>query len=419
MSDPVTIGFLAFGASAIQNLFKWASGHQRDHEEEPYDDNEPEIDSVNSGGDQDPPSEPPKSPEHILASPMERPSTNGTTNGSTNGARYRPQTFEDFIGNEVAKKRLRFAIEAAKKEQRLPGHMLLYGNAGTGKTSLANIVAREIGAQARTITGGVLANELDLFSMLFELYDQQRQNHEVILLIDEIHAIAKSGGLPLEVWLPILEDGKFFHSLKGKTFEHTQCSELNGFHAHQITTDLLELNPFTVIGMTTDPADLNDPVMDRFTFSVKLEAYTVEELTEILQLHARHRFDLTIDELVARALASRARSNPRRGINLLKECYDRSVVESQPLSVKLIEAHMQLLGIEADGITQDDLQYLRALAKHEKGLSIGGLASVIQIKRQTIEQMMEPFLKQRGLIVVTNRRHLSADGKAYLKQRTG
>ena len=337
---------------------------------------------------------------------------------------YRPTTFDEFIGNSIAKRRVRIAVEAAQQEGRVPPHILLHGSAGCGKTTLANIVARSLNAHIHTLTGGMLTDELDLFALLYDLYKLQEKGEQIVLVIDEIHGLASTNGLPQEAWFPLLEDFKFYHSQRGKEFTHrghwhegwhgSMTSQIAG-HTHVVVNDLLPLQPFTCIGMTTDPALLKTPLRDRFGLRVRLHEYTEAELAQILHLHAEKR-QISIMPEVEQAIAQRARGNPRWAIQLLCECRDRAVVDGEPLSVAVVGRQADLIGIQADGIMEDDLKVLRALAKADKGLSLASLAAITGISTTTLSEMVEPFLKLESYLVITNRRKISAAGKARLEQ---
>lgn len=333
---------------------------------------------------------------------------------------YRPQTFPEFIGNELAKRRLQIAVSAAQQEQRMPPHIMLYGNAGCGKTTLATIAAKALGAEVKTITGGMINTEMDLFKLLKELWQWQQEGKKAVLVIDEIHGLGNSA-IPQEAYFPLLEDFIFYHGLQGREWEHSGHFHSNPLeadgHAHEILHDKILLQPFTCIGMTTDPALLVTPMRDRFGLSVRLMEYTVEELTTIMQLHAEHRLQLTIASPVATAIADRARGNPRVGINILRECYDRAVVDQHIIDEAIVSTHCELMGIYPGGFTKDDYQYLLALATQQKGLSILSLSSVVRIHPKTLETMIEPFLKYKRLVDITNRRHITQEGLNFLAER--
>ena len=416
MTDPVTIGFLGLLGGLYQQLRDRLVGHELAHTLDdllipdlpPSDENE-EGSSDGDGGDDQPPIE-------ILPTPQAEVPING--HGSTNGHGYRPQTFEDFIGNDAATRRVRIAVEAAQREHRMPPHMLLWGSAGVGKTTLATIVARALDAHVHTMTGGMLDDEAGLLRLLLGFAAQQQAGRRIVLVIDEVHGLAASR-IPQEAWFPLLEDFTFFHAQQGSLLEFEAggcalCPPETGPHHHEVLDSVLRLAPFTVIGMTTDPSDLATPLRDRFGLSVRLSEYTPEELAQVIRLHAQHRLGLALEAPITAAIAGRARGNPRIGISLLRECHDRAVVDGEALSEAVVERQASLMGLRADGMTEEDLRYLQALAANPKGLSLLSLASLLRSSAATLELMVEPWMKYRQYVLVTNRRHVQPAGKAYL-----
>lgn len=231
----------------------------------------------------------------------------------------RPKLFDAFVGNANVVERLKYAVKSAQIQNKILPHILLYGNPGLGKTTLANIIAKETGAGLYECTGSTITNQLELFKVLIQVDAIINSGKPAILFIDEIHDILNSG-LPETVWYPILEDFKFMHNLKDRIFK---C----GGRKLLVGTETAILKPFTVIGATTEPGNLIDALRDRFPIQCVLESYNIKDLEHIIRLHAEMR-RIKIDDEAVNAIAVRSRSNARTAINFLLKCNDIAIVEA-------------------------------------------------------------------------------------------
>lgn len=315
-----------------------------------------------------------------------------------------PLSFSDFIGNSNVVERLELAIKAAQKENRVLPHILLYGQPGLGKTTLAKIIAKETNQHLVEITGSTIKNQSDLFKILIEL-----DKTNGILFVDEIADINRAQELPETSWLPLLQDFIFLHNLQDKTITHDS-------KAYTINTNKAIMKPFTIIGATTDPGDLTDAFRERFPITCVLYSYTNIDIQNIISLHADIR-KVKIDKEAISLLSTRVRDNPRIAINYLRNCNDRAIVENDYVINKdMVLRQMKSQSVNNDGTTRDDMEVLRILAEHPKGLGVKNLASTANLRKSTVEDIVEPFLKRKGLMETTHRRFITEKGRKYLEK---
>jgi Holliday junction DNA helicase RuvB len=302
-------------------------------------------------------------------------------------AALRPKTLAEFIGQEAARANLRVFVEAAKSREEALDHVLFFGPPGLGKTTLAQIVAREMGVGFRATSGPVIAKSGDLAALLTNLEEGD------VLFIDEIHRL---NPLVEEVLYPAMED-RALDLIIGE-----------GPSARSVRIDL---PAFTLIGATTRQGLLTTPLRDRFGIPVRLNFYTVDELELVVARGAR-LLDLNIASDGAREIARRARGTPRVAGRLLRRVRDfANVAGADMVDAKAADAALTRLEVDALGLDAMDRRYLTMIADIYKGGPVGveTLAAGLSEPRDTIEDVIEPYLIQLGLIARTARGRMLND----------
>lgn len=302
----------------------------------------------------------------------------------------RPKDFAGYIGQARLKSALQLAIKAAKKREEPIDHVLLYGPPGLGKTTMASIIAHEMGANIRITSGPAIERAGDLASLLTNLQDGD------ILFIDEIHRLHRSIE---EVLYSAMEDFKLDIML-GK-----------GPSARSLRLDLPK---FTIIGATTRTGSLAAPLRDRFGIQHRLEFYSDLEIAQIIR-RAASILGVSINEEAAQLLAKRARLTPRIANRLLKRVRDYADVNGDGIiDQKITNSAMQLLEIDELGLDPADRRVLEAIIEHHNGGPVGvdTLAAITGDERSTIEDFFEPYLMQIGMLERTPRGR-KATTKAY------
>ncbi len=293
----------------------------------------------------------------------------------------RPSRWEEYVGQENIKKNLHILLSAAEERSHPPEHLLFYGPPGLGKTTLANLIARETKSQMKTTSGPAIERVGDLASILTNLSPGD------ILFIDEIHRLNKAVE---EVLYPALES-RTLDIIIGK-----------GPSARTIQ---LELPAFTLIGATTRVAMLSSPLRSRFSGGVfKLEFYSQEEIEKIIQRSAKI-LGIDIDKEALHAIAKRSRATPRTANYLLKRARDYAQINKRELDQNLTEEAFELLGVDPLGLNASDIILLKALAEKFDGGPVGlnTLAASLAEEEATIEEFNEPYLLQIGFIDRTSR----------------
>lgn len=298
----------------------------------------------------------------------------------------RPQELEAFIGQAEARANLRVFIESARQRGEAMDHTLFHGPPGLGKTTLAQIMARELGVNFRMTSGPVLAKAGDLAAILTNLEARD------VLFIDEIHRLNPAVE---EVLYPAMEDFEL---------------DLVIGEGPAARTVRIELQPFTLVGATTRLGLLTTPLRDRFGIPTRLQFYTEDELNEIVTRNAR-KLGVPAHDGGAREIARRSRGTPRIAGRLLRRVVDFALVEGDGIITKeLADGSLTRLGVDNLGLDGADRRYLLFIAENYAGGPVGidTISAALSESRDAIEEVIEPFLLQQGLIQRTPRGRMLA-----------
>ncbi len=293
----------------------------------------------------------------------------------------RPDKWDEYIGQENLKNNLNILIGAAKERGHSPEHLLLYGPPGLGKTTLAHLIAKDLGVAMKVTSGPAIEKVGDLAAILTNLGKND------ILFIDEIHRLNKSIE---EVLYPALESGVLDIIIgKGPSARTLQ----------------LELPPFTLIAATTRIALISAPLRSRFSGGVfRLEFYSNEEISRIAKRSA-NILNISIEDSAAESISLRSRFTPRTANYLLKRCRDFAQINKQTLNKELVENALDQLGFDSLGLQHTDRELLRVMAEKFSGGPVGlsTLSAATAEEDSTIEDVYEPYLIRSGLLERTPR----------------
>ncbi|MEL7033384.1 MAG: Holliday junction branch migration DNA helicase RuvB [Pseudomonadota bacterium] len=297
----------------------------------------------------------------------------------------RPQSFDDYVGQDELKANLRVYVEAARRRGEALDHTLLFGPPGLGKTTLAQILSKELGVGFRATSGPVIAKAGDLVAILTNLEPND------VLFIDEIHRLPPAVE---EVLYPAMED----YAVDIVIGEGPAARSVR-----------LDLSPFTLVGATTRAGLLATPLRDRFGIPLRLDFYTPETLSTIVMAAAR-KLNAPITEDGAVEIAKRARGTPRIALRLLRRVRDFAEADGNQIDRAAAASALARLQIDDDGLDVLDRRYLDALVKTYAGGPVGAdtLAAALSEARDAVEDVIEPYLMQKGYVARTPRGRVAA-----------
>ncbi len=295
------------------------------------------------------------------------------------GPTTRPQRFDEYVGQKQVITKLSIAVRAAVKRKDPVEHVLLHGPPGLGKTSLAHVIANEVGTAVHVVAGPAITRGADLTGIL------NRLSHGDVLFIDEIHR------------LPVVVEESLYSAMEDFKIDLTMEA---GVHARTIT---VQVKPFTLIGATTRIGLLTSPMRSRFGIVAHVDFYPPEDLLQILYANAR-KLELKCEEMALRELSTRSRGTPRVAIRLLRRVRDFALVEGDgKVTMAMTRRALELEGIDHRGLDEQDRAFLRTIIEVYAGGPVGieAVAATLGEERDTLEDVVEPYLLQQALLTRT------------------
>jgi holliday junction DNA helicase RuvB len=322
----------------------------------------------------------------------------------------RPQRLADFIGNSEIREQLQTTVQAIRKMKRRLPNAIFFGSAGTGKTTLAKILGNEVDQPCITITGNSINKQEDLMKIIFKIEDIYEETGKTpILFIDEIGSISFSKDLDQTIWLPLIEDFVFYNNLENKIIEYKSS-------AFKVLAGEYKVPEFTVIGATTDIANLNPALRRRFPLHFFMKPYTPEELQKILLQYSGKK-NIPLTESAALNIAKRSRFTPATALSYLESCdYYQTGNDLPEINDEVVNQQMAIMKVDKMGLKWEDLEVLRTLAENPKGMGISNLAGTANVPADVVREIVEPYLKNCGLMAVTHKRIITQKGIEYIQK---
>lgn len=302
----------------------------------------------------------------------------------------RPNSLSEFVGQKQAIEVLKIHLASARKRNAPMPHLLMAGPPGLGKTSLAKIIAAEIGGRLKEVVGGTIKTPADVAKLMGDIRDGD------VLFIDEIHAVQRSVE---ELFYSIMEDGTL-------VFEDKSCDrmfkDLGLGTGNGTTRSIKKLPPFTMVGATTLLGIVSSPLRSRFHSILTLQPYSLEEMTAIV-LRTAKQLDVALPKDVAVEVAARSKGTARIAVSNVHWLRDYALAHGCRMTTKSTNDAFTLKGIDGNGMTPTDLIYLQRLIGSTEAVGIETLAAIMGESSDTLEQTIEPFLLAQGFIEKTPR----------------
>lgn len=304
---------------------------------------------------------------------------------------YTPTTIQEFIGQKRAVSQVQLIVEASKSRGEVPPHVLISGPGGTGKTTLAQIIAKEVGGKLVEISPAAMTTNKDVF----DLFNRNTGSEEppMIVFLDEIHRI----NIKIEEDLYQPMDNLFIIKKGARPTPYN-------------------LYPWTLIAATTLPGKMSEPFRSRFGVNLTMEPYTEEDIETII-LQSSERSGFKTDEQAIEEISIRSRGNPRLANHLLDRCYDMATVTNGgAISRDIARKTFAVFGIDSEGLDNQDRKYLTALIEADRAIGIDSLVPILHTDKETIGTAIEPYLVQKGFVTLTNRgREITDYGAEYME----